>query len=116
MRSKALNRKATFRKSLKKMKTIKGGSLQKDHGYNFEVIPSETVQLNKAVPLKDMGRFRHEAVAIDPKTSIAYQTEDRDDGLVYRFVPKKKQEYIKKLYKITLRTFYLDYQKKLLSI
>ena len=74
---------------------VKGGSLQKDHGYNFEVIPSETVQLNKAVPLKDMGRFRHEAVAIDPKTSIAYQTEDRDDGLVYRFVPNKKQEYIK---------------------
>ena len=42
-----------------------------------------------------MGRFRHEAIAIDPKTSIAYQTEDRDDGLVYRFVPNKKQEYIK---------------------
>ena len=27
-----------------------------------------------------MGRFRHEAIAIDPVSSIAYQTEDRDDG------------------------------------
>ena len=72
-----------------------GGKLAKDHGYNFEVIPSETAQLNKAVPLKDMGRFRHEAIAIDPATSIAYQTEDRDDGLIYRFIPNQKQKYIK---------------------
>ena len=66
-------------------------SYSKDHGYNFEVIPSEKIVLNKAIPLKDMGRFRHEAVAIDPKTNIAYQTEDRDDGLIYRFSPNSKK-------------------------
>ena len=73
----------------------KGSGLTKNHGYNFEVIPSETVQLNQAIPLKDMGRFRHEAIAIDPKTNIAYQTEDRKDGLIYRFIPNVKKQYAK---------------------
>lgn len=73
----------------------KGSGLTKNHGYNFEVIPSETIKLNKAIPLKDMGRFRHEAIAIDPKTNIAYQTEDRKDGLIYRFVPNVKKQYAK---------------------
>ena len=72
-----------------------GKGLEKNHGYNFEVIPMNQVQLNKANPLKDMGRFRHEAVAIDPNTSIAYQTEDRDDGLIYRFIPNSKNKYLK---------------------
>jgi len=69
------------------------GGLQKNHGYNFEVIPSEKVELQKAIPLKAMGRFRHEAIAIDPNTYIAYQTEDREDGLIYRFIPKKSSKY-----------------------
>ena len=73
----------------------KGGDLLKNHGYNFEVIPSENIQLNKAVPLKEMGRFRHEAVAIDSITNIAYQTEDQNDGLIYRFIPNVKQNYNK---------------------
>jgi secreted PhoX family phosphatase len=34
-----------------------------------------------------MGRFNHEAVAVDPNTYIVYQTEDRSDGVIYRFVP-----------------------------
>ena len=61
---------------------------QQDHGYNFEVPASTTVGLNKAVPLKDMGRFRHEAVAVEPKSGIVYQTEDVNDGLLYRFIPR----------------------------
>ena len=60
----------------------------KDHGYNFEVPVSRTPGVTKAVPLVDMGRFNHEAVAVDPLTSIVYQSEDRDDGLLYRFVPR----------------------------
>jgi hypothetical protein len=36
-----------------------------------------------------MGRFNHEAVAVDPKTGIVYQTEDRGDGLFYRFIPNQ---------------------------
>ena len=71
----------------------KGGNLLRNHGYNFEVHPNEKIKLNEAVALKDMGRFRHEAIAIDPNTHIAYQTEDRDDGLIYRFIPNTKQQY-----------------------
>lgn len=41
------------------------------------------------VPLKAMGRFQHEAIAIDPQTHIVYQTEDRGDSLFYRFIPKE---------------------------
>lgn len=57
-----------------------------DHGYNFEVPASHTVQLADPFPLKEMGRFNHEAVAVDPNSSIVYQTEDREDGLIYRFI------------------------------
>src|SRR3546814_13333723 len=34
-----------------------------------------------------MGRFNHEAVAADPETGIVYETEDRHDGLIYRYIP-----------------------------
>tara|TARA_B100000700_G_C15006335_1_gene838702 strand:- start:44 stop:1402 length:1359 start_codon:yes stop_codon:yes gene_type:complete len=73
----------------------KGNGLLKNHGYNFEVQPSETTILNQPIPLKAMGRFRHEAIAIDPNNSIAYQTEDRNDGLIYKFIPFDKQNYFK---------------------
>ena len=36
-----------------------------------------------------MGRFVHEAIAVDPRTNIIYQTEDQLDGLVYRFLPSR---------------------------
>lgn len=58
-----------------------------DHGYNFEVPASAEPGLAEPVPLKAMGRFNHEAVAIDPETGIVYETEDRPDGLLYRFIP-----------------------------
>jgi secreted PhoX family phosphatase len=38
-------------------------------------------------PIKPMGRFMHEACCTDPKTGIVYMTEDRHDGLIYRYVP-----------------------------
>ena len=74
---------------------LKEGKVFKNHGYNFEVFPSSKNKLTKAVPLKSMGRFRHEAVAFDPLKGYVYQTEDREDGLFYRFIPKVKN----KLYK-----------------
>lgn len=64
-------------------------TMEKDHGYNFEVPVTSSIRLAKPEPLVEMGRFRHEAVAVDPKTSIVYQTEDHHDGLFYRFVPNK---------------------------
>ncbi len=41
-------------------------------------------------PLKGLGRFSHEAVCVDPRTSIVYLTEDATPSGLYRFVPKRK--------------------------
>lgn len=62
------------------------------HGWCFEVKATATPGLQKAVALKALGRFRHEAVALDPATGILYLTEDRTDGLLYRFIPKVKDD------------------------
>ncbi|MBW4696942.1 MAG: PhoX family protein [Aphanocapsa lilacina HA4352-LM1] len=58
------------------------------HGYNFEVPILARGPVNP-VPLKAMGRFNHEAVAVDPKTGIVYETEDNGEGLFYRFLPNR---------------------------
>ncbi|MDJ0601989.1 MAG: DUF839 domain-containing protein [Crocosphaera sp.] len=62
----------------------------KKHGYNFEV-PSQG-KITKPSPLIDMGRFRHEAIAVDPKTDYIYQTEDQNDSCFYRFRPYQPQK------------------------
>ncbi len=67
-----------------------------NHGYVFEVPATEEMRLKYPVPLRSMGRFNHEAVAIDPRTGIVYLTEDRGDGLFYRFIPKVKGELHKR--------------------
>lgn len=64
------------------------GSVLKMHGYNFEVPISATGPVDP-IPLVAMGRFNHEAVAVDPKTGIVYETEDQRDGLFYRFIPNQ---------------------------
>ncbi|QMS87807.1 DUF839 domain-containing protein [Nostoc edaphicum CCNP1411] len=61
--------------------------VSKFHGYNFEV-PASVTSAVKPEPLIAMGRFNHEAVAVDPKTGIVYETEDTGDSLFYRFIPK----------------------------
>jgi len=60
-----------------------------NHGYIFEVrldtVPGAPAQ---PVALTHLGRFAHEAVAVDPATGIVYETEDQGDGSgFYRFVP-----------------------------
>jgi len=61
------------------------------HGYVFEVDPwgNDTA----AVPLKGLGRFEHEALAIDPKKGDVYLTEDAStpNGLFYKFVPNDRR-------------------------
>ena len=64
-----------------------GVTIEKDHGYNFDVPVTAEISLTKPEPLVEMGRFRHEAVAVDEPTGIVYQTEDQDDGLLFRFIP-----------------------------
>lgn len=66
-----------------------GERMSRDHGYNFEVPVSDQPRLVEPVPLKAMGRFNHEAIAVDPVSGIVYETEDRGDGLIYRFIPDK---------------------------
>lgn len=63
--------------------------LQKDHGWVFEVDPSNTDNNVAPTPIVGMGRYAHEAVAIDPETNVAYLTEDAAApfGLLYRYTP-----------------------------
>lgn len=68
---------------------------EQDHGYNFEVPVTTTPGLVNAVPLKAMGRFNHEAVAVASNTGIVYETEDRNDGLFYRFIPDEPSNLVK---------------------
>ena len=63
------------------------GRVERKHGYNFEV--PITGKVVEPIPLKAMGRFRHEAIEIDPSTGYVYQTEDRSDGCFYRFRPQE---------------------------
>ena len=74
--------------------TKAGDGVGKDHGYIFEV-PAAHRGLVTPEPLKAMGRFNHEAACIDPRTGIAYLTEDRGDSLLYRFVPAEKGKLAK---------------------
>ncbi len=60
-----------------------------DHGFVFEVPAAADSGLVRPVPIKPMGRFKHEAVAIDPRTGIVYLTEDLGDGVLYRYIPAK---------------------------
>lgn len=63
----------------------------KDHGFIFEVDPRDP-QRTGAVPLTAMGRFQHEAIAVDPRRGIVYETEDaflKPFGLFYRFLPEQ---------------------------
>jgi secreted PhoX family phosphatase len=63
-------------------------SIGKNHGYVFEV-PALAEGLVTPLPLKQMGRFNHEAACVDPQTGIVYLTEDRGDSLFYRFLPNQ---------------------------
>ncbi|MFW6084167.1 MAG: alkaline phosphatase PhoX [Gemmatimonadota bacterium] len=59
----------------------------RSHGWVFEVPATADPGLARPVPIEAMGRFNHEAVAVEPKSGVVYQTEDRHDGLLYRYVP-----------------------------
>jgi secreted PhoX family phosphatase len=70
-----------------------GQTVEKDHGWVFEV-PAAAEGLVQPVPLKAMGRFNHEAAAVDPRSGMVYLTEDRDDGLFYRFIPRTRDQLV----------------------
>lgn len=60
---------------------------QKQHGYCFEVPAAANAQV-PAIAIPDMGRFSHEAIAVDPATGYVYETEDNGNNSgFYRFIP-----------------------------
>lgn len=64
--------------------------LTEDHGFVFEVSPDGRENAgNSPVPLRFLGRFPHEAVAVEPGTRTIYLTEDAagPNGLLYRWLP-----------------------------
>jgi len=64
-------------------------SFNQRHGWIFEVSPDRDQNSVPPQPIKDMGRFVHEAVAIDRESGIVYETEDRGTSGFYRFVPSQ---------------------------
>lgn len=56
-------------------------------GYTWECDPFGK---KKQIKIETLGMFSHEAAAVDPKTSIIYQTEDDEGSGFYRFVPSEK--------------------------
>lgn len=79
--------------SCEESQRMAGNGTVKAHGYVFEV-PSTARGPVEARPLTALGRFNHEAVAIDPSTGIVYQTEDHGAGLFYRFLPNQPGDLI----------------------
>jgi uncharacterized protein len=58
----------------------------KKHGYVFETAGDPARSM--AQPIVEMGRFVHEAVAVDPATGWVYETEDsRNLSALFRFKP-----------------------------
>lgn len=67
-------------------------STGKKHGYIFEVPADTSLSAANAQPIRDMGRFAHEASAIDPATGYWYLTEDQGNAnTLYRFLPNNVQ-------------------------
>lgn len=62
-------------------------TLVKNHGYCFEVPATADAKLADPTPLVAMGRMRHEAIAVDPRSGAVYETEDLDESGIYRFLP-----------------------------
>ena len=61
----------------------------RNHGYVFEV-PAAGGPVSEPQPYTAMGRFPHEAVAVDPASGVVYETEDSGDTSgFYRFLPKE---------------------------
>jgi secreted PhoX family phosphatase len=62
------------------------------HGYVFET-SARVEGFQAAVPLTGLGRFVHEALAVDPSTNVIYLTEDAGGTSgFYRHVPRSRRQ------------------------
>lgn len=59
------------------------------HGWVFEIDPYDLSANQDPAPITTLGRFRHEALCIDPDELVIYLTEDAEgpNGTVYRWLP-----------------------------
>lgn len=71
------------------------------HGWTFDVGPI----VGDRRPIKDMGRFSHEALMVDPRSGWVYETEDSGDSGLYRFIPHSPGRLVRggKLYMLKVR-------------
>jgi uncharacterized protein len=76
----------TFSKPGRRIESARQVRRSKRHGYVFEV-PALAARCIEPQPLTAMGRFEHEAAAVDPVSGVVYLTEDRYRSLLYRFLP-----------------------------
>lgn len=60
-------------------------TLQKDHGFVFEVVPGSPDEQHPQ-PIKAWGRFPHEAAVVSHDRREVYLTEDSSGGLFYRWL------------------------------
>jgi secreted PhoX family phosphatase len=70
------------------------GGFTHSHGYCFEVSAKADGTVS-AEPLKAMGRFVHEAIAVDTRTGFVYETEDAGAAGFYRFIPTQRGQLAK---------------------
>lgn len=54
-----------------------------NHGYVFDV---PGFGISDGQPIRSAGRFSHEAVAVDPRTGIMYETEDAGSSAFFAYV------------------------------
>lgn len=54
-----------------------------NHGYVFDV---PAYSPSNGVPIRSAGRFSHEAVAVDPRTGVMYETEDAGSSALYAYM------------------------------
>ncbi len=102
------------------------GGATKKHGYNFEVPVTDDIKVAEPIPLIAMGRFNHEAVAVDPKTGWVYQTEDDGNSCFYRFRPNEYGNLrsggvlealaIDGMFRVNTRTNFLQYKNQPLPV
>lgn len=65
-------------------------SVEEGHGYVF-LCRTQHERVAPPHKIAGYGRFNHEAVCVHPDSHVAYLTEDRVDGCLYRFVPQAKE-------------------------
>jgi secreted PhoX family phosphatase len=65
----------------------------KKHGYVYESAADPEASI--ATPIVSMGRFVHEAVALDPATGAVYETEDnRNLSALFRYQPHNTRGFV----------------------